>query len=116
MLVAPVGPARFRWYPDAGTAGRAAAFSFKHQDRIYTLFYAHCEEPLWESGTEINMGDLAARSGCSGNSESCGVALDEGGRTDHVHVGLKPGTELKKSSPYFDPAIALTWNIRPPNS
>ena len=56
MLVAPVGPARFRWYPDAGTAGRAAAFSFKHQDRIYTLFYAHCEEPLWESGTGINMG------------------------------------------------------------
>lgn len=113
-LIAPVGPALFsyRWVGDDG--GMAACFSFMWEGEARCLFYAHCWDSLWPVNTIINLGDQAAVSGCSGNSltkENCGTWFTDGGRSDHVHVGLSKAP-LPQKGKHIDPRNLLKWDIK----
>ena len=65
---------------------------------------------------EVNLGVPDAKSGCSGNAldEHCGEDLSQGGRTEHVHVGLYEGELINDSRSAIDPGKVFKWSISKP--
>jgi hypothetical protein len=102
----------YQWIGEDG--GMAACFSFTWKGEAHCIFYAHCWDRLWPDNTIINLGDQAAVSGCSGNSltkENCGTWFTDGGRSDHVHVGLSKAP-LPAKGKHIDPRNLLKWDIK----
>lgn len=110
-LRACVGPAWLDILDNPGGYGSIAAMRFKWRRKTYTLIYAHCDS-IVGSAREIQAGEIIATAGCSGNSadQGCGTDLANGGRTDHVHIGLFEGTKV--SGRGLSPDTLLSWSIR----
>ena len=118
-LVAPVGPAIINLLPNVRGYGNIITFQYSLRNVVHTLFYSHVSSMVGLGGRIVQVGEFAGYSGASGNAGTEGSGAQHGGeqcrnggRTDHVHVGLMDGVVGPNPTVVIDPGGALGWAIR----
>ncbi|MHC1774115.1 MAG: M23 family metallopeptidase [Lentimicrobium sp.] len=78
-----VGSGKVIFIHDRGDYGLQLCHSFEHKGKTYYAFYAHLSEAYVGRGSKIEIDDLIAKTGKSGNASN--LAIDE----QHLHFEIR---------------------------